>query len=179
MNEEAKTLESRQIHDGKVVRLSVDRVELPNGKVAELEVIRHQGAAAVVPLTDAGEVLLVRQYRYATGGWLLEVPAGKLDPGEAPETCAIRETEEEVGYRPTRLEALGWIWTTPGFTDEKIWLYLARDLVAGRQELQGDEVLAVERAPLREAIAMAHRGDISDSKSVCALLRTAAYLESE
>ena len=107
------------------------------------------------------------------------MPAGKLDPGEAPETCAIRETEEEVGYRPTRLEALGWIWTTPGFTDEKIWLYLARDLVAGRQELQGDEVLAVERAPLREAIAMAHRGDISDSKSVCALLRTAAYLESE
>lgn len=173
---QGKALGSRQVYDGKVVHLSVDRVELPNGRVTDLEVIRHRGAAAVVPLTDEGEVLLVRQYRYATGGWLLEVPAGKLDPGEAPEVCARRETEEEVGYRPARLEPLGWIWTTPGFTDERIWLYLARDLVEGRQDLQGDEVLHIERASLSDAVEMVHRGEICDSKSVCALLRAEEYL---
>ena len=176
---EGKTLESRRVHDGKVVKLSVDRVELPNGSVTELEIIRHQGAAAIVPLTGDGEVLLVRQYRYATGGWLLEVPAGKLDPGEGPEVCAVRETEEEVGFRPGRLEALGWIWTTPGFTDEKIWLYLARDLIEGQQDLQGDEVLNVERVPLEEAVAMAHRGEICDGKSVCALLRAAVFVDTQ
>lgn len=176
---EGKLLESRQVHDGKVVKLSVDRVELPDGSVTELEVIRHQGAAAVVPLTADGDVLMVRQYRHATGGWLLEVPAGKLDPGEAPDICAARETEEEVGYRVGRLDPLGWIWTTPGFTDEKIWLYLARDLVPGSQNLDGDEVLSVEKMPLVEAVSMVHRGKICDGKSVCALLRAAAYLDPE
>jgi ADP-ribose pyrophosphatase len=179
MMERGKTLESRLVHDGKVVRLSVDRVELPNGSVAELEVIRHQGAAAAVPLTADGEVLLVRQYRYATGGWLLEVPAGKLDPGEGPEICARREIEEEVGQRPGRLDALGWIWTTPGFTDEKIWLFLARDLSDGRQDLDSDEVLMTEKVPLAEALEKVHQGEICDGKSVCALLRAAAFLEAE
>jgi ADP-ribose pyrophosphatase len=177
--EQGKTLESRLVHDGKVVRLSVDRVELPNGSVTELEVIRHQGAAAAVPLTADGEVLLVRQYRYATGGWLLEVPAGKLDPGEGPEICARREIEEEVGQRPGRLDALGWIWTTPGFTDEKIWLYLARDLSEGRQDLDSDEVLMTEKVPLVEAVEKVHRGEICDGKSVCALLRAADFLDAE
>jgi ADP-ribose pyrophosphatase len=179
MMEQGKTLESRLVHDGKVVRLSVDRVELPNGSVTELEVIRHQGAAAAVPLTADGEVLLVRQYRYATGGWLLEVPAGKLDPGEGPEICARREIEEEVGQRPGRLDALGWIWTTPGFTDEKIWLYLARDLSEGRQDLDSDEVLMTEKVPLVEAVEKVHRGEICDGKSVCALLRAADFLDAE
>ena len=176
---EGKTLEQEQIFKGKAVDLSVHKVELPNGKVTELEVIRHPGAAAVVPLTDEGQVLLVRQYRYATGSWLLEVPAGKLDPGEAPEICAARELEEEVGYRPGNLDSLGWMWTTPGFTNEKIWLYLARDLVAGTQDLQGDEVLSVESMALEKAVEEAHRGEIRDGKSVCALLRAAAYLETE
>ena len=113
------------------------------------------------------------------GGWLLEVPAGKLDPGEAPDTCAARETEEEVGYRVGRLDSLGWIWTTPGFTDEKIWLYLARDLVPGSQNLDEDEVLTVETMPLVEAVSKVHQGEICDGKSVCALLRAAAYLDPE
>ena len=159
---EGKTLESRQIYQGKVVDLAVDRVELPNGGVTELEVIRHPGAAAVVPLTAKGEVLLVRQYRYATGGWLLEVPAGKLDPGEAPDDCAVRETEEEIGYRAARLDSLGWIWTTPGFTNERIWLYLARELAVGNQDLEGDEVLSVEKMPLAEAVSRVHQGEIVD-----------------
>lgn len=171
-------LERRSIYEGKVVRLSVDRVRLPNGKECELEMIRHPGAAAVVPVDDAGRVVLVKQYRYASGGWLLEVPAGKLDGGEAPEVCALREVEEETGCKAGRLIPMGWIWTTPGFTDEKIWLFLAIDLEPGRQELQPDELLSVERIPLDEAVEKASTGEIADAKSVCALLRACRFLPS-
>ena len=177
--QEAELLERKQVFKGRVVDLSVDRVRMPNGKTTELEVIRHPGAAAMVPLTESGEVLLVRQYRYATGGWLLEVPAGKLDDGEDPEVCAVRELEEEVGLKPARVTPLGWIWTTPGFTDEKIWLYLCRDLRPGQQDLQDDEVLTVESRSLTEAVEMVRQGEICDSKSICALLQAEAYLRSE
>jgi ADP-ribose pyrophosphatase len=176
---EAKLLSRREVFKGRVVDLSVDRVRMPNGKTTELEVIRHPGAAAMVPLTDSGEVLLVRQYRYATGGWLVEVPAGKLDEGEEPEICAARELEEEVGMKPTDLVPLGWIWTTPGFTDERIWLYLCRGLVPAQQDLEDDEVLTVESRSLPEAIEMVQRGEICDGKSVCALLRAETYLRAE
>lgn len=176
---EAELLSTRDIFKGRVVDLSVDQVRMPNGKSTELEVIRHPGAAAMVPLTDSGEVLLVRQYRYATGGWLVEVPAGKLDEGEAPEVCAARELEEEVGMKPAELLPLGWIWTTPGFTDERIWLYLCRGLSPAQQNLEDDEVLTVESRSLPEAIEMVHRGEICDGKSVCALLRADAYLRAE
>jgi ADP-ribose pyrophosphatase len=164
-------LDSREVFRGRTVSLDVDRVRLPNGKEMDFEMIHHPGAAAVVPVLDDGTILLVRQYRYATGGYLLEVPAGKLDPGEAPETCALRETEEEVGYRPGKLQPLGWIWTTPGFADEKIWLYLATALEPTRQTLGDDEVLSIERMPLREAVEKAARGEIHDCKSAIALLR--------
>ena len=167
-------LERREIYKGRIIELSLDRVRLPNGSECELEMIRHPGAAAVVPVDDRGDVLLVRQYRYATSGWLLEVPAGKLDGGESPESCAKREVEEETGFRPGRLTPLGWIWTTPGFTDERIWLFLAERLEPSRQDLQRDEVLSVERLPLDEAIGMAARGEIVDAKSICALLRVDA-----
>lgn len=164
-------LASREIFRGRTVRLDVDRVRLPNGREMEIEMMRHPGAAAVVPLLDGGYVLMVRQYRYATEGWILEVPAGKLDPGEEPEACARREVEEETGYRPGELEALGWIWTSPGFTDERIWLYLATGLAPARQELGQDEVLSVERLPLERAVEMAAGGELPDAKSTCALLR--------
>ena len=173
---EAEVLDRREVFKGRVVDLSIERLRLPNGKVCELELIRHPGAAAVVPVDDAGNVLLIRQYRHATGGWLVEVPAGKLDPGEAPETCALREVEEETGHRPSTLAPLGWIWTTPGFTDERIWLYLATGLSPTRQALQHDELLTVERTPLVEAVSWARDGRIVDAKSVCALLRAEQHL---
>jgi ADP-ribose pyrophosphatase len=171
---EARSLGSRRVHDGRIVRLDLEEVRLPNGNVVTLEIVRHPGAAAVLPVDAEGQAILVRQYRHATGSWLLEVPAGKLDaPGERPEDCALRELEEETGYRAGRLEPLGWIWTTPGFSDEKIWLFLARDLVRTRASLQADEVLHVERVPLEEATRRAEEGEIHDAKSICALLRAA------
>lgn len=172
-----KLLESRELYRGKIVDLFLDRVELPNGNVCELEMIRHPGAAAVVPVDADRNVLLVRQYRYAVSGWLYEVPAGKLDEGEDPAICAVRGVEEEAGVRVGRLTPMGWIWTTPGFSDERIWLYLATELVESTQSLQPDEVLSVERLPFDDTVDLARRGEIRDAKSVCALLRAAQYLE--
>jgi ADP-ribose pyrophosphatase len=170
-----EVLSTRSLYRGRIVTLDLEEVRLPNGNSVVLELVRHPGAAAVVPIDDQGQVILVRQYRHATGGWLLEVPAGKLDhTGESPEDCAIREVEEETGYRSGRVEPLGWIWTTPGFTDEKIWLFAARDLTPTRSSLQDDEVLTVERMPLQDAVRKALGGEIVDAKSVCALLRAAS-----
>jgi len=171
---DSEVLSTRSLYRGRIVKLDLEEVRIPNGNIVALEIVRHPGAAAVVPIDEEGHVILVRQFRHATGGWLLEVPAGKLDHvGERPEECALREVEEETGYRPGRLESLGWIWTTPGFTDEKIWLFAAYDLERTRPSLQDDEVLTVERMPLAVAVRMAMNGEIADAKSVCALLRTA------
>lgn len=121
-------IDSRVGFAGRRIQVAIDRLRMPDGSEQELERIHHPGAAAIVPLLPTGDVLLVRQYRHATGGWLLEVPAGTLDAGEAPEVCAARELEEETGFVAGALQPLGWIWTTPGFTGERIWLYLATDL---------------------------------------------------
>ncbi len=175
--DDVRILSERRVYRGSVVDLRLHRIALPNGRETELEIVRHPGAAAVVPLTPDGEVVLVRQLRYAPGEYLLEIPAGKLHPGEAPEACARREVEEETGWRAGNLEELGSIWTTPGFTDERIWLFLARDLEPGRAELEDDEILTVETLPLAEAVERVYRGEIRDSKSLAGLLFTARALE--
>jgi ADP-ribose pyrophosphatase len=162
-----------EIFKGKVVNLTVESVRLPNDHVTDLEIIRHAGAAAVVPVDKDGRVLMVRQYRHATGDYLLEIPAGKLDEGEEPAECACRELEEETGYTPAALTAIGWIWTTPGFTDEKIWLFIATGLTPTEQALEDDEVLSVEAIPLENAIEMAMRDEIQDAKTICGLMRAA------
>lgn len=174
MSKPAEVIDRREIFDGRVVKLEVERVRLPNGSVSEVEIVRHSGAVAVVAIDHRGRVLLVRQYRHVTGEWLLEIPAGKLEPEEDPLDCVARELEEETGYRPGVIEPLGWIWATPGFSDEKIHLYLASELEAGRQALEEDEVLSVVGMPWADALAAARDGGISDGKSVCALLRAAS-----
>jgi ADP-ribose pyrophosphatase len=169
-------IESRNVFDGRVLGLRVDRVRLANGKVSELEVVRHGGAVAIAAVTEADEVLLVRQFRYATGDRLLEVPAGKLDPGEDPQAAAVRELEEETGFRAGAVSSLGWVWTTPGFSNEKIWFYLARELEPSSQALEDDEVLTVERVPLPDLVEQALDGRLHDSKSVACVLRAARRL---
>ena len=172
-----KQLTHRPLYKGRVVDLEVDTVELPNGRTCDLEIVRHPGAAAIVPIDNEGQVLLVRQHRYATGGDLLEIPAGKLDPREEPEACARREVEEETGFAAGKIKSLGWIWMTPGYSDEKIWLYLAQRLRPTEQRLDADEIITIERLPLAAAVQAAVAGQITDAKSVCGLLRAAHILQ--
>ena len=176
MKKKLELVGSREAWRGRMLAVSVDSVKLPNGASVDLEIVRHPGAAAVVPVDAEHNVILVRQTRYATGGQLLEVPAGKLDAGEAPEACARRELAEEAGLRPGKLVAMGSIWTSPGFTDEQIWLYLATELEPVPQALEADEDLTIEKLPLRQALEQALRGDIMDAKTVCALMRAPRYL---
>lgn len=166
-------LEGRTVFEGRLLRVDVDRVRLPDGGRSEREVVRHPGAAAVLPLlegTDGPEVVLVRQFRYAPGEAIWEVPAGTLEPGEGPEACARRELREEAGLRAAGLEALGAVYTSPGFTDERVHLFVARS--PGRGEPDPEEGEEIERRafPLEEALAMIRRGEIRDGKTVTALL---------
>jgi ADP-ribose pyrophosphatase len=155
------------------VHLTIEDVTLPNGHVMPLEIVRHPGASAVVPLDDRGRVTLIRQYRHAVGGYLWEAPAGKLDPGESPEHCAARELAEEVGLEATTLERLGSIVTCPGFCDEVIHLFLATGLRQVPIQRGADEVIeAVTPVPLASAMAMIRAGDIRDAKTIAALTQT-------
>lgn len=168
---------TKNIYIGQVVTLNIDTVTLPNGLTVDLEVVRHPGAAAVVPIKDDGTVVLIRQFRHAAGGFIYEIPAGKLHPGENPTVCATRELEEEVGYRASRLELLSSIFTAPGFTDEVIHIYKATGLTTGRQQLDRDEVLEVIEMTLSEAIGMIETGAIRDAKSIVGL--QAVYLRNK
>lgn len=165
----AVMLRQRLLHQGGDLSITLDRVRLPNGHELELEIVHHPGAAAVVPFVSADEILLVRQYRWAASHTIYEVPAGKLRPGERPEMCAARELEEEVGRRAGRLDFLGDILTTPGFSDETISLFAAYDLTVVPQALEADEVIEVVQLPLSEAFDLARTGQLRDAKSLCAL----------
>ena len=176
MRTRGRSVETNVVHEGRLLRVEEQVVDLPNGHRTTLEIIEHPGAAAVVLLDGDHRAVLVRQYRHATGEWLLEVPAGKLDPGEDPRTCARREAEEETGHRCETLVPLGWIWTTPGFTNERIWLFMGTGLKRTRQRLDADESLTVEPIPFDRALRMAETGEITDAKTVCALARAAAHL---
>lgn len=161
----------RHIYDGRIVKLRVERVALPNGEHVELELIRHRGASAVAAVDADGRVVLIRQYRYAAGGYIWELPAGILnDANEAPAACAERELREETGLSAREWRPLGSIMTTPGFTDERIHLFLARGLQEGAHTRDHDEVIAeVRTIPLADALAMIRRGEIVDGKTIVGL----------
>ncbi|HEX6558603.1 MAG TPA: NUDIX hydrolase [Longimicrobiales bacterium] len=178
-------IERRPVHKGRIVDLSIDTVRFPNGKTGQLEMIRHSGAAAVLPvLSDPQaadpQILLVRQYRYASGGYLLEVPAGRPDrEGEDWEVCARRELEEETGLIAGTLTPLTAIFTTPGFTDEKIHLFMATDLRTGNVKLDEDEFLDTEKMLMSEALTKIRDGEIIDGKTICTILYAAGFLLTE
>ena len=174
-------LASKRIHSGRVINLDVDAVRFPDGSTGELEIVRHPGAAAVVPFAsdphgDDPTVLLIQQYRYATNGSLLEIPAGRLDPGEDPEVCGRRELLEEVCVTAGRLERLTTIWTTPGFTDERIHLFWASELSAGKHAREPDEFIEVIPKPLSEALQLVRSGVITDAKTALSLLFVAGFI---
>jgi ADP-ribose pyrophosphatase len=174
---EYKRLDRKTGYSGNFLNMFIDKVQLPNDHVVDLEFIDHPGAAAVVALDDDGCIIMVRQFRYAASGFILEIPAGKLDAAEEPSTCAARELQEETGYTSNALEPLGFIWTTPGFTNEKIWLYLATNLKKSTQALEDNEVLTVEKIPAAQVIEDAKSGRINDGKTVIALLRAEPLLK--
>lgn len=166
----------REIYRGRIIRLALERVRLPNGATAELEIVHHPGGAAVVALDAQGRVCLLRQYRHAAGGWLWELPAGKLDPGEAPALTARRELEEEAGMRAASWQALGRIVSSPGVFTEVIHLYLARELTPVAAQTEAHEVIEVHWYPWAEALRMAQVGEIEDAKTLAGLLRAQALV---
>jgi ADP-ribose pyrophosphatase len=174
-----ETLERETIFEGKVVRLYLDKVLLPNGKEAEREVVLHWGAVGMVALDDEDKVYLVRQYRHPVEGDLIEIPAGKLDPGEDPLDCARRELMEEVGYAAEEWTELASFYTSPGFSNEMLHLFLARGLKEGVADPEEDEFLEIMHLPLREAMAMVARGEIRDSKTIAGLALCSLYIRGE
>ncbi|MFN2427109.1 MAG: NUDIX hydrolase [Candidatus Binatia bacterium] len=168
------TLSRRVLHTGRIGSFGIEEVELPSGRRCTLDVLKHPGAAAAVVFTTDTRIVLLRQYRHAAGLWLWEIPAGKLDPGEAPAECIAREIEEETGFRARSIVSLGVMLPTPAYTDERIWLYLATGTETGTMAHGADEEIEVHQFEFDEALAMITRGEIIDAKTIAGLHLAAA-----
>jgi len=163
-------LSSRRVYDGALVKLDVDEVEEPGGVRATREVIRHEGSVAALAVKEDGSIMLVRQFRYAVGESLWELPAGKLDGGESPEEGIQRELREEIGHRAEHLEKIAFFYTTPGFCDEAMHLYRATDLVDDRADADADERIEIGTFTLAQAHGMIARGELREGKTLVAIL---------
>lgn len=157
------------VFKGRVFDLLRERVQYPDGRVVDVDVVRHAGAVAILPQDVDGNLVLIRQYRHPVGGMLLEIPAGRLEAGEDPEVCARRELREEIGMAPGWLRRLGAFYPAPGYTDELLHVYLAGDLVEDSLEGDEDELIEVERIAPQKALEMAASGQIVDAKTLIAL----------
>lgn len=173
----AKTQDRTIIHTGRVFTLATETVKLANGNLAQLDVIEHPGATAIVPFIDDSSIVMLQQYRHAVKTTLWEIPAGTLDPQETELACAKRELAEETGYRAAAWGKLGEIVPVPGYSNERIHLYLAKDLTAATQDLDDDEVIEVQQVRFSEALAMIQRGKIQDAKTICGLFLAQQYLK--
>jgi len=168
------TLGSETVYEGRIVDVRIDDVAAPGGRRFRREVVVHPGAVAAVPLTTEGEVVMVRQWRQPAGKVLLEIPAGKLEPGEEPEECLRRELAEEIGLAPGHIEKLFGLYLAPGYSSELIHIYLATELTPAAGEQDADECVEAQRLPLVEAARMCVRGEIEDAKTVAGILAAAA-----
>ncbi len=166
-----KTLSSELVYNGKIMEVFRDEIELPNGHKSVREVVKKPNAIGVIALTDENKIIMVKQYRYAVGEALWEIPAGKIDDGEDPDECAKRELEEETGYVAESWESLGFIYVSAGFTNEKIYLYLATDLTFKKQNLDEGEFLECKEFSTDNIFEMIDEGKINDAKTLCALMR--------
>ncbi|NLN49581.1 MAG: NUDIX hydrolase [Clostridiales bacterium] len=164
-----KTLKSDTVYDGKILRLDVETVLLPNDNTATREIVRHPGAVAILPVTKDGEIYFVRQYRKALDMELLEVPAGKLEKDEVPYECAMRELQEEIGFAADKLTLLGSFYSSPGFSNEIIYVYKAEDLTPSQLTPDEDEFINVVKLDIKESLKMLNKGLIRDSKTAIAL----------
>jgi ADP-ribose pyrophosphatase len=165
-----KVLKSETLYRGRAFNLRVDEVEYGPGRSTKLEIVEHTGAVTMLPLDQANHVWFIRQYRHAVGDFLLELPAGTLDPGEDPAVGAARELQEEIGMQPGRLERLLGFWLAPGYSTEFMHVFLATDLTPSRLAQDEDEVIHVEKVPLARAVALAQSGELRDSKSLVSIL---------
>lgn len=177
-------LACKEIHKGKVITLNRETVRFPDGSTGEMDIVRHSGASAIVPFMSdpAGEdpqLLLLRQYRYAAGGYIYEIPAGRLDGDESPAACAARELKEETGCTAERLEPMYTMLTTPGFTDELIHVFLASGLTHGESAREADEFADVVIVSLAEALEFIRTGVILDAKSALGILYAAGFRTSQ
>lgn len=173
-------LASTLVHAGKIITVNKDTVRFPDGTTAEMDIVRHSGAAAVVPFLsdptgDEPQILLLRQYRYASGGYLYEIPAGRLDGDETPAECAARELKEEAGCTAELIVPLTSILTTPGFTDEVIHIFMATGLTHGEHNREPDEFVDLVVMRLSEALEKISTGEFTDSKTILALLFAAGF----
>jgi len=166
-----------RVFDGHILSLRVDEVQFDDGIKATREVVEHRGASVIIPLLENNQVLLVRQYRYAVGRELLEIPAGTCDDGESPDNCARRELQEETGFTCEELEKILECYVAPGYSTEKISFYLAKGLKRTRQNPDEDERIAVESLPIQTALAKIRNGEICDAKTVCAIFRMLDFIE--
>ncbi|MGI9247173.1 MAG: NUDIX hydrolase [Steroidobacteraceae bacterium] len=173
------TEEIRNVHTGRVLTLNIERVRLPNGRTAELEIAHHPGGATIVAVDAQHRVCLLRQFRHAAGGWITELPAGKLDNREPPIECARRELAEEVGMTATRWETLGQFFSSPGVFTEVIHVFLARDLSPCASTPEEHEVLEAQWLPLDEAVALASSAKLHDAKTLVGLIWARARLAAE
>ena len=179
-SEEPGKISSRRVYTVRVVNLDIDTVRFPGGSTGELEMIRHPGASAVVPFLsdpsgDDPQLLLIKQDRYAAIGYLYEIPAGRLEPGEDPAECAKRELREETGCTAEQFDFLTTVYTTPGFTDERIHLYMATGLERGQTAHESDEFMTVETVTVSAALQLIQKGEINDGKTVVGILFAAGF----
>lgn len=179
MDMREKLIKSEEIFKGRVITLKKETVLLPNGEEAGREIVLHPGGVSILPLDENGNVYMVRQYRRPFDDILLEIPAGKLDYGEDPFECGVRELSEETGLTAGKYDYLGKFYVTPGFCREVIHIYLARDLKKGNMHLDEDEFLEVEKIPFNTLLDMAMSNEIKDAKTAIAILKTKIFLDSE
>lgn len=166
-----KTLDSQMMYDGRIIKVYKDNVELADGKKSFREVVRHSGGVVILAFKDEDTILLVKQYRYPTGETVLELPAGKLEKGEDPFEAAKRELEEETGYCANKWTDLGYINTSPGFSDEKLYLYLAQDLEYTHCHPDEGEIIQAFEYKYDDVLKMIDNGEINDAKTICGLMR--------
>jgi ADP-ribose pyrophosphatase len=181
MSQERKTHstvhESREIYKARQFSLVTEKITLPNGIDSETAFVRHPGSTVIVPVFDDGRIGLIKQYRHPVNDYLYEIPAGTMNPGEIPESCAKRELEEEIGYAAGQITALGWTFLLPAYSDECAYVYLAENLIKTAQKLDHDEIIELFRFSMQEIREMVERNSIVDALSILAIYRAMGYLK--